>query len=408
MKKVVVIPTYWGRPSAQGWKEGDAVYDHPTPIDKQGTLERTLMSMRILKPADYELAVILCPTCKEIESQAAAKVKNIIKKVNLGIPSFLFISDILEKISKYYPKKEGITPISHILNFYGYPNVRNICLLAAELLDSEAIILIDDDEVFELEDFIQRAVEHLGKKINEKSVNAIAGYYLNRHNTFYDDVEIQPWMTYWDRFTSKARAFNQIIATDPRVKRTPFAFGGAMVIHRELFRMVPFDPEITRGEDIDYLINCEMFGYSFYLDNTLSIKHLPEPKEHPEWKRVREDIYRFVYQKTKLNTQFEMPNMTIVTSEDYDPYPGEFLKDDLEEKIFKSNMMLSQKYMLEGKYKDSEEALRNIYIAKNDASPSFNAFLRYCQTQETWSQFMDDLSVDEHFKSGLIEDYRII
>lgn len=408
MKKVIVIPTYWGRSSTQGWKEGDAVYDHPTPIDKQGTLERTLQSMRMLAPADYELAVIVCPTTEDIEDQAAAKVEDIIENVNLEIPCFVFTSDILKKISSYFFETEDIKQISQILNFYGYPNVRNICLLAAELLDAEATILIDDDEVFELQDFILRAVEHLREKINGKRINAIAGYYLNRHNTFYDDVEIQPWMTYWDRFTSKAKAFDQIIATEPRLKRTPFAFGGAMVIHRELFRQVPFDPQITRGEDIDYLINCEMFGHSFYLDNTLSIKHLPEPKEHPEWKRVREDIYRFVYQKAKLSTQVEMPNMTIVIPEDYDPYPGEFLRDNLEEKIFRSNLMLSQKYILEGKYKDSEEALKNIYIAKNGASPTFNAFLRYCQTQEKWSKLMDDLSGEEEFKSRLVVDYRII
>ena len=362
--------------------------------------------MRILKPADYELAIILCPTTKDIEAEAAAKVDSIIKKVDLEVPCFLFTSDILEKISRYFSEKEDIIQTSQILSFYGYPNVRNICLLAAELIDAEAAILIDDDEVFELEGFIDRAVEHLRKKLNGKRINAIAGYYLNRHNTFYDDVEIQPWMTYWDRFTSKAKAFDQIIATEPRVKRTPFAFGGAMVIHQELFRQVPFDPQITRGEDIDYLINCEMFGHSFYLDNTLSIKHLPEPKEHPEWKRVREDIYRFVYQKEKLRTQVEMPNMTIVTPEDYDPYPGEFLKDDLEEKIFRSNMMLSQKYFSEGDVEASNEALRNIFIAVNQATPEFNPFMKYCQTQKIWSDFMKVL-VGNQTKSKIVAEFQI-
>jgi len=405
MKKVVVIPTYWGRPSTQGWKEGDAVYDHPTPIDKQGTLGRTLKSMKQLNTKDYKLALIVCPTCKKIEAEAAKKVRNICQQVGLEVPTFIVTSDILTKLHNDF-SQDDTNSVSKILSFCGYPNVRNICLLAAELINAEVAILIDDDEVFELEDFIQRAVEHLGEKIYGKSVNAIAGYYLNRHNTFYDDVEIQPWMTYWDRFTSKARAFDQIIATDPRIKRTPFAFGGAMVIHRELFRQVPFDPQITRGEDIDYLINCEMFGYSFYLDNTLSIKHLPEPKEHPEWKRVREDIYRFVYQKVKLNNQVEMPNMTIVTPEDYDPYPGEFLKDNLEEKIFKSNLMLSQKYLSEGDVEASNEALRNIFIAVNQATPEFNPFMKYCQTQKIWSDFMKVLAGNQT-KSKIVAEFQI-
>ncbi len=71
-----------------------------------------------------------------------------------------------------------------------------------------------------------------------------------------------------------------------------------MILHRELFLSVyPLTPFVTRGEDVDYLINSRIFGFSFFLDNTLSIKHLPQPKSHPQWKRLREDIYRFVYQR---------------------------------------------------------------------------------------------------------------
>jgi len=406
VKKVIVIPTYWGRPTSQGWQEGDAVYDHPTPIDEEGTLERTLQSMKILNSFDYQLALIVCPTCNEIEIQAVRNVENIVKRVGLRVTSFIFSSDVLEKIRKHFSNDADINQASQVLSFYGYPNVRNICLLAAELTNAEAAILIDDDEVFEIEDFVDRAVENLRRKVENKPINAIAGYYLNKHNTFYDDVVIQPWMTYWDRFSSKARAFDQIIATEPRIKRTPFAFGGAMVIHKALFREVPFDPQITRGEDIDYLVNCEMFGHSFYLDNTLSIKHLPVPKEHPEWRRVREDIFRFMYQRAKLNTQRTMSNMQIVSPEFYDPYPGEFLKDDLEEKIFKSNIMLSQKYLAEGDALANKEALRNIYLAKYDATPNYDAFSRYCQTQLVWNRLMNVLAENEEFKIELIKEYQ--
>ncbi|MFR5846027.1 MAG: hypothetical protein ACLUEU_09815 [Oscillospiraceae bacterium] len=54
---------------------------------------------------------------------------------------------------------------------------------------------------------------------------------------------------------------------------------------------------------MDYLINSKMFGFSFFLDNTLSVRHLPQPKSHPQWKRLREDIYRFVYQRAKMQSQ---------------------------------------------------------------------------------------------------------
>lgn len=48
MKTAMVIPTYWGRESSIGWKEGDAVYDHPTPLDREGTLARAIESIKIL------------------------------------------------------------------------------------------------------------------------------------------------------------------------------------------------------------------------------------------------------------------------------------------------------------------------------------------------------------------------
>lgn len=407
MKKLVIIPTYWGRHKDEGWREGDAVYDHPTPVNEKGTLGRILESMKNLKSNDYQLALIVCPTCKEVENQAFNNVLDIVRHSGLNVSTYILTSGVLEDIYFTFSDYDEVLQAERILSFFGYPNVRNICLLAAELMDAEAAILIDDDEVFELDDFIERGVENLGLCINGKTVRAIAGYYLNKHGTYYDDVIIQPWMTYWDRFSCKAKAFDQIIGSEPRLKRTPFAFGGAMVIHRTLFRKVPFDPEITRGEDIDYLLNSEMFGDPFYLDNTLSIKHLPEPKEHPEWKRVREDIYRFVYQKAKLKTQKNRQNMTEVKPEFYDPYPGEFLKDDLEEKIFKSNMMLSQYYLGEGDIQGSRESLKNIYIAKNEAVPAFNAFERYCQTQSIWKNFMDILAKKPKLKANLARKYQI-
>ena len=47
----------------------------------------------------------------------------------------------------------------------------------------------------------------------------------------------------------------------------------------------------------------------------------------------RQDLYRFIYEKKKIESQYEVPNMHRVSPEDFDPYPGEFLKDDLEDKI---------------------------------------------------------------------------
>ena len=71
-----------------------------------------------------------------------------------------------------------------------------------------------------------------------------------------------------------------------------------------------------------------------------------------------------------------------------DSYPGCFLKSDLEEKIEKSCNRLSEDYLAEGDRAGSEEALRNIFIAKTDAVPKYDPFQRLCKLQKRWRELM--------------------
>jgi hypothetical protein len=47
MRLTVIIPSYWGRASNQPVNPEDAVYDHPTPLDHEGTLARALESIKL-------------------------------------------------------------------------------------------------------------------------------------------------------------------------------------------------------------------------------------------------------------------------------------------------------------------------------------------------------------------------
>jgi len=174
-----------------------------------------------------------------------------------------------------------------------------------------------------------------------------------------------------------------------------------------MFQSVPFDPMITRGEDIDYLINSRMFGFSFFLDNTLSIKHLPVPKKHPQWKRIREDIYRFVYERAKIASQYKTGNMVMVSPEDFDPYPGEFLREDLDEKIFRSNMMLATDYMMKGDSNGALESMNNIMIAKKDAQPDYDAYKRYLGNQKLWEQLCTIVAHKRYELRKVMEEHNL-
>ena len=407
MRKVVLIPTYWSREKAEGWHEGDAVYDHPTPIDEEGTLERTLESMKLLSVKDFKLVLLVCPTTPEVAQQAERKVVEIVRKAGLRAETYIFTISDLERVSEIIYTTDAQRRTSPLLQMTGYANVRNMCLLCADILAADAAILIDDDEVFEKKDWVERSVEFLGKRIYGDVVYGMAGYYVNKHDQYYDDVKTEPWMTYWDRFGTKAKAFDEIIGCPPRIKRTPFAFGGAMILHRDLFQSVPFDPHITRGEDIDYLINSRMYGFTFFLDNTLSIKHLPVPKKHPQWKRIREDIYRFVYERAKITSQYKTGNMVMVNPEDFDPYPGEFLRDDLDENIYRSNMMLAVDYMLKGETENCAESLNNIAISRKEAKPAFDAFSRYRNNQKLWEQISDVVGQKRYELRKVMEEHNL-
>jgi len=406
MRKVVLIPTYWSREKNE-WKEGDAVYDHPTPIDEEGTLARTLESMKKLSEKDFKLVLLICPTADEVADAAEKRVVEIVRQVNLQAETYIFTISDLARIAEIMYEDDKERKIAPLLEMAGYANVRNMCLLCADILSADAAILIDDDEVFEKVDWVERSVEFLGKRIYGDVVYGMAGYYINKYDQYYDDVKTEHWMTYWDRFGFKAKAFDEIIGSPPRVKRTPFAFGGAMIIHRDMFQSVPFDPMITRGEDIDYLINSRMFGFSFFLDNTLSIKHLPVPKKHPQWKRIREDIYRFVYERAKIASQYKTGNMVMVSPEDFDPYPGEFLREDLEEKIFRSNMMLAIDYMMKGDSIGALESMNNIMIAKKDAQPDYDAFKRYRSSQKLWEQLCTIVAHHRYELRKVMEEHNL-
>ena len=229
---------------------------------------------------------------------------------------------------------------------------------------------------------------------------AVAGYYINPDNDFYINKAIEPWMTYWNKIDSMNRAFKEIIGKPPRLKETPFVFGGNMVVHQELFTHVPFDPSVTRGEDIDYLINARMFGYKFYLDNELSIKHDAPPKTHPAWRKVREDVLRFVFEKSKLEAQKSVPGMKRITAEDLNPFPGEFLREDLEDRIFHSNIMLAVDYLRRDDKKGAMECMNNINLAKTKVTPETNSFQNLIQLQKTWKNLMEYFSSEKVQKSA--------
>ena len=185
MRKTMIIPTYWCRKTGDPWQEGDAVYDHPTPVDQEGTLERTLVSMKQFHEKDFKLVILICPTTPEVETAAYEQVLRIVVRAQLNAETYLFTAGDLREITEIL-RKAGLNDRGvQLLSMFGYSNVRNICLLAASTLTADAALLIDDDEVFELPDFVPRSLEFLGRRVYGDIVHGVAGYYLNSKGQYY-------------------------------------------------------------------------------------------------------------------------------------------------------------------------------------------------------------------------------
>ncbi len=384
----MIIPSYWARTSDFGWRAGDAVYDHPTPLDQDGTLFRALQSIQTLKDRDFELVVIAVPVAPDIAMQVEAKVAEFLAQARtLGVDARLFGPTHLSKIHQVLAE-DGRGGDCDLLELQGYSNIRNLCLFAAHIFGSETAVLIDDDEVFEDADFMTKAREFVGGEHQGRAVSGVAGYYLQADGSYIVTKAHHAWMDHWDPHRQMNLAFEQTIGTEPRLKETNFVFGGNMVVDRSLFTKVPFDPLVTRGEDIDFLMNARMFGFDFFLDNQLSIKHLAPPKTHPVWRQMREDIHRFLYERTKLDSQVAVEGMSHLNPADLAPYPGTFLQGELETKMAAASRLLADEYLAEGDEVGARESAANARIALADVV-KVDPFVHLCELQERWSAMMD-------------------
>lgn len=400
MRVTIVIPSYWGRSSSEQLNLEDAVYDHPTPLDLDGTLGRSLQSIDILENRDFNVVVLACATSTDIAVNVEEKVREIAQpfraKYPITVVSHAFESRIRERVAG---ASEGADP--SLVSLTGYSNIRNMCLVAAELARSEVAVLFDDDEVYEDPAYLDKVLQTIGTGHDGKFVGAVAGYYLRPDGEYLLPPPEDWWMTEWPMVPLMNEAF-RIIGEGPRLKPTPFVFGGNMIIHRDVFRKVAFDPNVRRGEDIDFLTNCKFFDIDFLLDRELSIKHLPPRTHVPAWQHFRENIYRFVYAREKLRKQVSVEGLRRVEVDELDPYPGGCMRGNLEDMIFKTSVLMGMLYIQQNDSFGFNESMRNIHIARFDAPPKHDPFAWYLDCQARWETLMRFLAQDEALSQELL------
>jgi GT2 family glycosyltransferase len=322
---IIAIPTYWT------WEDGkprpeDAIYDHPTPLSQEGTLARLLESLKGIEGPEFRVLIITATTNPQLEEAAEAKVNGILKPFRFSFPIAQFAASDLAILRE---RLDHLGFPEAMISLRGYGNVRNIQLIAAHIIGSQVIVGLDDDEIVTDKGYLQKATEFIGKTDNGRFVGGVAGFYLDskgRNKNPVKDVGALEGNPFYHKSAIMNAAIEVMEEKPGRLVETSFVFGGNMVIHRRLFEKVSFDPYITRGEDIDYLINARLEGYHFFFDKKLAIVHLPPPASS----HLQEDIIRFIYEKEKLVMAKRQLGLETVLPASLDLYPGAFLHNGLE------------------------------------------------------------------------------
>jgi hypothetical protein len=353
-KTWIVIPTYWTNELKAGG------FDHPTPVNGLSTLPRLLNSLLHQTETEFQVLILAGGVDEMVLPLASAAVGQIIHTYHDQLDITNCDYSTLIKVRELYDLPE------RAFNLTSYAGIRNMQLLIPNMAGAERIIALDDDEVI-LPHYVRQAVNEMSKPINGQPILGLAGPYENENGEL-DLVEVEET---GNIFLDKARIMNaglrELTGKVAKVVPSPQVFGGNMIFHRDLFTRVGFDPGITRGEDMDYMINSHMEGFPWYMASDLRITHLP-PKQYdtPAYAKLKQDVLRFIYERFKVQTYKINPTL-------FEPYPGRFLHQNLDTHALNALQKYATSEMIAA-YSSPQEILAKAYHHAEQALPNYEKF----------------------------------
>lgn len=333
MNPVIVIPSYWARDDRPTDMGELGAYDHATPVDKPlPELETCLSSLDKVRGVLRVVVLLVAPpSCEE---SARARVEGIcrmhpgLNPLVVGAPEGQLITRVVNDMAPSLP--------GELVSLRGYGAIHNMGLAVAATLGHDVVVFLDDDEVALDEDFLVNAVYGLGQRNRQGiPIQAKTGYFIDRDDSPYADVNPPSWA---DAPWSKREEFNELMhrmLTGTRICRANTVCGGCFAVTAQAFTRVGFDSTITRGEDLDYLLNLRMAGIDVWFDNEWRVRYLP-PEIPGSAARFLQDVYRWSYERRKLEACNATIGMRKVTPESLMPYPGPWLSDEVDRRIGKT------------------------------------------------------------------------
>jgi hypothetical protein len=386
---LVTIPTYWTHPGGRG--EVAVIYGHPTSLDQDGTLRATLLSLAPFAASRLTVAVVAVAAHPSLAEAVETRVRRLLDSPPLPYPVLLFGASHLQALQNFL-MAHGREEHLPLLGLEGYAPVRNLTLILANLCQAEALVSLDDDAVVTDPHFFDKITGDLAELGRERALFGLAGIYQNQAGGVLLVEPEAPCALHWPKFRWLNEAFERLILTGPRIKPTPLAFGGNLILPAALTRRIPFDPALPRGEDVDYVLNARCFGIPFFLDSSLAVVHQPPTGSHPVWLRLRQDLVRFAYTRLKLRGQSLREDLTPVTADELMPYPGNFLTGGLDLMAYRAHTLLAQDYLAAGDAQAAAATLHNLALLERLNRTADNVFTAYLRLQSQWQELLEWLA----------------
>ncbi|MBR2835427.1 MAG: glycosyltransferase [Coriobacteriales bacterium] len=377
MNPAIVIPTYWSTTDRLGTPGSTYCYDHATPIDaEKPQLDECLASLEQVIGLQHVILLVVAPP--SIEQQAVKRVKQLADAHNT--PGVVIVDSFKALTAMNIFRDILPQDIGEPIGLRGYGAIRNMGLLTCCALGCDLAVFIDDDEVVLDADFLANATYGIGQKPRSGvPVIAKSGYFLDRRNSaLADRRRVESYNKYWAKRSEFNQWMTQALA-GPRISRSNTLCGGCFAVHAEAFTRVAFDPWITRGEDLDYFFNLRFYGMDVWFDNKWRVRHNP-PRIQDTAYRFLQDVYRWTYERRKIEVCNTNIDLHQITPDQLMPYPGPWIGPDLPRRIKKTSTLRT----LRTNEKSSYLKIRRTGIKDAVAYAEENC-TRYLEFQSYWN-----------------------
>lgn len=251
--------------------------------------------------------------------QAGRYVKKTLEKVNFTANERKFIKNCTGLSSPFCRYVERFLEVNKLksdlissgLQFAPYSPARNLGIYCTvRFFNPKIILFLDDDCLILRPERLESQLRLMGTKINQKIILAVSGLYKDllkfeqkESSEHHISKKIVRTLRGMDAFLRKS-----FMVKKERFKiMPPHMLGGALILSKKVFHVVPFDPYVARGEDHAYALDLKSFlgeNEIAIRDNHFIVDHRREFSQNHTNTNVLRDIFRFVYSHAKTGHSF--------------------------------------------------------------------------------------------------------